>query len=153
MDLVCLDLWEGEWPSLPWFFTFSFFQDWFSIWPNQSLKLLNQTEPIGLTWAGWNMHRTGKKQISSFWKDYQAEAHSSSTLPASDCGPDEKTSCSSNSRHHCQRSNIRLGRVFIQEADCVKRKDTIIQCKDTVIYTWFPFQHPGVLRPEKADVF
>lgn len=47
-------------------FPISFFQDWFSIWPNQSSKLVNQAEPVGLTGAGWN--RAGKDQRGSFLK-------------------------------------------------------------------------------------
>lgn len=47
-------------------FPISFFQDWFSIWPNQSSKLVNQAEPVGLTGAGWN--RAGKDKEAPFWK-------------------------------------------------------------------------------------
>lgn len=83
MDLVCLDLWGGEWPSLTWCFPFSFFQDWFSIWPNQSSKLVNQAEPVGLTGAGWN--RAGKDKEAPFWKACPAEACSSP--PASEHCP------------------------------------------------------------------
>lgn len=88
MDLVCLDIWVVEWPFLPWCFAFSFFQDWFSIWPNQSPRLLNQTEPIGLTWAGWNMRRAGKDKSAPFWKAYRAETCSS--LPASEHSPERE---------------------------------------------------------------
>lgn len=71
MDLVCLDLWGGEWPSPTWCFPFSFFQD-YSIWPNQSSKLVNQAEPVGLTGAGWN--RAGKDKEASFWKSLSSRS-------------------------------------------------------------------------------